>query len=68
MDKKETLEQYEVRVIGGVQFLYYKGEKLPCQTKSVVVQDMEMVEMITGKASLCEVTITVKALLRDTKE
>jgi len=55
-------KHYTIKVIDGVQYLFYKGEKLPDQTISVVTQD-------TGKAhlKLADITITVKALLEDTK-
>lgn len=60
-----NFEVYQVEVINGVQQLTYKGEVLPHQTKSVVVQDVGHIHK--GGKSMCEVTITVFALLKDTK-
>lgn len=57
-------KDYDVRVENGVQFLYYKGKKLPDQLKSVVVQDLDS---INNGTKLAEVTITVLAILKDTK-
>ena len=59
-----NLKDYEVRVDKGVQFLYYKGEKLPNQLKSVIVQDLEDVN---SHESLCTATITVRAILANSE-
>lgn len=56
---------YSVIVEDGKQFLCYEGEKLPFQLSSVVVQNMEHIEH--KKVNMCEITITVLALLKDTK-
>lgn len=57
---------YEVIVDkGGVQFLTYKGEVLPAQMKTVVVQGIEHVSH--SGTSRAEVTVTVLALLKPTK-
>ena len=55
---------YKVIVIEGKQFLAYKGEKLPNQIESKVVQGINDIRD-DGK-SLCTITITVHALLEDT--
>ena len=67
-DNESTLDDmpYTVGVEDGKQFLYYKGEKLPQQKSSVVVQNMKHIGAKKDRA-LCEVTITVNAILKDSK-
>ena len=57
-------DDYSVKVKDGIQFLYYKGEKLPNQTKTEVVQDLDS---INDGTKLATVTVTVLAILDDTK-
>ena len=59
-----SLKDYEVRVDEGIQFLYYKGEKLPNQTKSVITQDTMDVN---DREKLCTATITVRAILANSE-
>ena len=58
-------DTYKVIVKNGIQYLTYKGEILPDQIKSTVIQDMEHV--LQGRY-ICTVKIEVRAMLEDTKE
>lgn len=55
--------EYTVVIEDGVHFLYYKGEKLPNQVKSVIVQDVESDYWLDSKGHKCKATITVIARL-----
>ncbi len=61
--KKNT---YRVIVENGIQFLTYKGEKLPNQIETSVVQSMPDITKEDG-VNLCTISIKVIALLEDTK-
>ena len=54
---------YTVEVENGVQYLYFNGNKLPHQMLSIVRQDVEMIK----DEAVCEITVTVLAILKDTK-
>ena len=54
---------YKIIIENGAQYLTFKGEKLPMQITSTITQNTE--QSING---LCEATITVSAMLIDTKE
>ncbi len=59
-------EDYKVVVKDGNHFLQYKGETLPNQIKSVVTQNMQHLTGDNSDKSLCEVSITVLAVLENT--
>ena len=55
---------YTVIVKDGKQFLCYKGEVLPDQKKTIVVQDETDALMAPA---ICEITVTVIAILANTE-
>ena len=68
MEKKLELtapfDSYEVRTEGGINFVYYKGERLPYVKETTIVQTLEHV----GGVPYVEVTFTVFATMPDTQK
>ena len=65
IDPYSGLTDYSVVVDNGIQYLNYKGKRLPCQKKSVIVQNTEQ---SSGAEPFCEATITIQAVLKDTTD
>ena len=61
----EFIDQYKVVVKDGKQFLTYNGVMLPAQLSTVVSQSVE--QALSGEG-MCEVTVTFRAQLIDTKD
>ena len=59
------LRQYTVIVKDGKQFLCFNGQVLPNQKKTIVVQDVTDALMAPA---ICEITVTVIAILANTEE
>lgn len=56
----EFREKIEVRIVDGVHFLFYKGEKLPFLVKTTVIQDSD----VNVKSNSCYVIAEFEAVLK----
>ena len=61
---EERFKDYTVHVENGVQYIYFKGDKLPHQRMTIVKQDTDMA---LGQPALCEIQFTVLGILKDTE-
>jgi len=64
MESFEDKDYYGIKVKDGINYLTYKGEILPHQTESIIIQKMHHIK---EDKNLCEVQIKVLTVLEDTK-
>jgi len=63
LELNSPFDCYEVRTEGGINWVYYNGEKLPYVKETTIVQTLEHI----GGVPYVEVTFTVFATMPDTE-